>query len=152
MRNDAAFHSYLWRLMKEQPLICRRDRHVVHRCLQLSLRLATRLKYLSVEHSHVLLCAQAMRGVCEEVVSEEGGGWGQCRSCGGEAGAMVMDLGGQGQGGLNRRHFSGLRQLSMWERYLCVVDGVVAAWAVDMEAYCLDPLWLLPKLRTHRHW
>lgn len=40
----------------------------------------------------------------------------------------------------------------VWRRYSDVVQEVVSLWCRDVEAVDLDPLWLLPKLRTHKTW
>lgn len=41
---------------------------------------------------------------------------------------------------------------SAWRRYSDVVQEVVSLWCRDVDAFDLDPLWLLPKLRTHKAW
>lgn len=40
----------------------------------------------------------------------------------------------------------------VWRRYSEVVREVVSVWCRDVDAFDLDPLWLLPKLRTHKSW
>lgn len=41
---------------------------------------------------------------------------------------------------------------SAWMRYAAVVQEVVSLWCRDAAAFDLDPLWLLPKLRSHKNW
>lgn len=40
----------------------------------------------------------------------------------------------------------------VWRRYSDVVHEVVSLWCRDVDAFDLDPLWLLPTLRTHKSW
>lgn len=40
----------------------------------------------------------------------------------------------------------------VWRRYSDVVHEVVSLWCQDVNAFDLDPLWLLPKLRAHKSW
>ncbi|CAN0232368.1 unnamed protein product, partial [Discosporangium mesarthrocarpum] len=175
LKSDVVFHSYLLRLMEEQPLLCRKDRHIVHRCLQLSLRLATKLRPLPLGHTLVDFCAQAMRGIRvqksrEQIEAELG----RCQEGGAGSQPIATDVGrvvnmlgrkGKGQGdaehgtsseggmGNGGKSFQVMeRTRPMWRQYLGVVESAVDVWARDMEAYCLDPLWLLPKLKAHKHW
>lgn len=46
----------------------------------------------------------------------------------------------------------GTRDDAVWRRYSDVVQELVSLWCQDVDTFDLDPLWLLPKLRTHKNW
>lgn len=64
----------------------------------------------------------------------------------------VEDIGGVGDGDGGGGGDEGGGDGSVWRRYSDVVQEVVSTWCRDVDAFDLDPLWLLPKLRTHKAW
>eukprot|EP00903_Cladosiphon_okamuranus_P019892 g18284.t1 len=200
-RNDAAFHAYLWAIMRKHPRECRRDWKVIQRCLQLSLRLSTKLRSLPPDHSLQAFCKAAtrkfkparhsadpapsidtrgrgssglgfgVRGRHPEAFSTDVGspfsspnpnrnprdGRWRRPAGGGVDGFMPMrmrdlrvsveDIGGATDG-----DGDGDGDDAVWRRYSEVVHEVVSVWCRDVHEVDLDPLWLLPKLRTHKAW
>jgi len=159
-------------------------RKVIQRCLQLSLRLSTKLRALPPEHSLQAFCRAATRNFKPSqrrdgrVVDQEGrgssevrhhpeafstevgspysspGGGRKWRRGGGDGGGFTptpidlrpaVDAGGGGGG-------AGAGDDLVWRRYAEVVQEVVSTWCRDVDAFDLDPLWLLPKLRAHKNW
>ena len=170
-------------------------RRVVQRCVQLSLRLSTKLRSLPPDHSLQGFCRAATRNFrssssSQRVAGQETGGGGGGNNSGNdrhhyeafstEAGSPFSSpednrkwrrAGGSGSGGGNGGGFArvtrdlrlsvdvgggigggGTGDDSAWRRYAEVVQEVVSAWCRDADAFDLDPLWLLPKLRAHKNW
>ncbi len=63
---------------------------------------------------------------------------------------LSVDVGGAGGGGGGGG--GGGDDDLVWRRYAEVVHSVVSTWCRDVDAFDLDPLWLLPKLRAHKNW
>lgn len=146
---------------------------MIQRCLQLSLRLSTKLRSLPFDHPLHSFCKAATRNfkhrrrADDPATRETGGrhseaafstdGRGQFHN-----GRRWRAGGGSGGGSGTRTPTEDLRlgveesgetgDGSAWRRYSDVVEEVVSQWCQDGDAFDLDPLWLLPKLRAHKNW
>ncbi|CAB1101944.1 unnamed protein product [Ectocarpus sp. CCAP 1310/34] len=172
-RTDAAFHAYLWAVLRKHPGECRGDWKVIQRCLQLSLRLSTKLRSLPSDHPLHNFCKVATRNLkrrqrADDPATREAGvrhpeggfstdGRGQFHN------SRRWRAGGGSGGGSGMRTPTGDLRLgvedsgetddgSAWRRYSDVVEEVVSQWCKHGDAFGLDPLWLLPKLRAHKNW
>ncbi|CAM9702470.1 unnamed protein product, partial [Ectocarpus fasciculatus] len=174
-RSDAAFHAYLWAVLRKHPGECRGDWKVIQRCLQLSLRLSTKLRSLPSDHPLHSFCKAATRNFKRRRRADDDDP--ATRENGGRHPEGAFSTDGRGQFHNNRRWRAGggsgggsgtrtptadLRlgvedsgetgDGSAWRRYSDVVEQVVSQWCQDGDAFSLDPLWLLPKLRAHKNW
>lgn len=143
-------------------------RKMVQRCLQLSLRLSTKLRSLPPDQPLHAFCKAATRnnscrrhtspdadvdvnGRAEAFPVERGGavfspgdnrGWRTTER--GAVTPVCRSVAGEWDGG--KSDYVARR------RYTDIVQEVVSAWCRDPGSFALDPLWLLPKLRVHRNW
>lgn len=140
---------------------------MVQRCLQLSLRIGSKLRSLPSSHPLHVFCLAATRNfggdscstgrdnnVASPLMMDSRPGWNN-RTFGnrlaqswqsihreeGGAGAWEARNGGIGDG-------SG----SACRRYSDIVEEVALMWCQDPNGVSLDPLWLLQKLRVHKNW
>lgn len=148
-------------------------RKVIRRCLQLSLRLSTKLRSLPPDHALQGFCKAATRTYSKyyryTTGSEpSGSGSGNLEAFPLDAGSQFSSpeddrrwpsSGGRSGGSKRRKDLrlavddgGGTGDGSVWQRYSSVVQEVVSLWCQDVNAFDLDPLWLLPKLRTHTNW
>ncbi|CAM9352115.1 unnamed protein product [Scytosiphon promiscuus] len=182
-RNDAAFHAYLWAMMQKHPRECRKDWKVVQRCIQLSLRLSSKLRSLPLDHPLQDFCMAVARNfsggqptVDPATAGGDGRGVGNIEAFPFEArnhfSSPADGQRRQGAGSVSRigglagmRDTRDMRDMRLggdesghsydylaWRRYGDVVKEVVSLWCQDADAFDLDPLWLLSKLRTHKSW
>ncbi|CAM9469136.1 unnamed protein product [Ectocarpus sp. 13 AM-2016] len=167
-RTDAAFHAYLWAVLRKHPGECRGDWKVIQRCLQLSLRLSTKLRSMPSDHPLHNFCKAATRNfkrrrpaTRETGVTHPGAFSTDVR--GEFHNSRRWRAGGGSGGGSGMRTPTGDLWLgvedsdetddgSAWRRYSDVVEEVVSQWCKHGDAFGLDPLWLLPKLRAHKNW
>lgn len=149
----------------------------MQRCLQLSLRLSTKLRSLPLDHPVQGFCKAAARNFNGrrhsadlETAPIDGRGVTNAEAFPYEGGSQFSSpFDGQrrrrpgsvdGMGG-----FAGVRDLRLggedsggsddvptWRRYADVVQQVVSLWCQDADSFDLDPFWLLSKLRTHKSW
>ena len=135
---------------------------MVQRCLQLSLRLSTKLRSKSPDHPLVGFCKSATRSVkCRrrtnygpsEVVQTEDSPLERGQS---SANPGTSRLSQRSANVTSRKRYpvgDGVNDDdAVWRLYSDMVQHVVCAWCRDKGAYDLDPLWLLTKLRSHRDW
>lgn len=139
------------------------NRKMVQRCLQLSLRIGTRLRSLPPQHPLHSHCLAATRNFGRETahtnVHEESSNY--------VSGSPVVDSrpdwhtnnirnrlpeSFSALGGRYREPRSSTSDHTAWRRYSDVVEEIALLWCRDPDAVDLDPLWLLQKLRVHRQW
>ncbi|CAM9852202.1 unnamed protein product [Phaeothamnion confervicola] len=141
LRKDAMFHAYLSTLLESHGEACRRDRHVVHRCLELSLQIAARLRAAMAggasqaaataftgDRSAVTAVIEADAVFCERALK-----------------FPAIALAPTGGGGCSD-------PAAVARFYLAEVDATIALWVVDPAGINLDPLWLLSCVQSHGHW
>lgn len=149
---------------------------MVQRCLQLSLRIGTKLRALPGNHPLQAFCRAATRNVhcgnqhqhtrlsrdaqgqhADEVVALP-------EARGRQFPSSVVDGRGLHAGSLSdRRESKSLSRrgsgnagedddFSACRRYSEIVAEVVSLWCRDPDTFDLDPMWLLQKLKAHRNW
>lgn len=143
-------------------------RKMIQRCLQLSLRLSSRLRALPSTHTLHHFCKAATRnfecrrragsetharcGHTEAFATDRGRSFVSPGNIRGRQGAAVgnaltpIRLNAEGEEG------GGTDDGSAWMRYADIVEELVSLWCRDASALDLDPVWLLPKLRSHKNW
>lgn len=123
-------------------------RKMVQRCVQLSLRLSARLASLPPDHTLHAVCKAATRNLsCRRgTASDISRSTLSPDSRGGGIGSRATG------GGLSKGSGGVFDDDPACRRYDEVVQEVVTSWCRDPGTYDLDPLWLLPKLRSYRKW
>lgn len=133
------------------------NRKMVQRCLQLSLRIASKLRSLPSSHPLHAFCLAATRNFCGNGSSTE-------TDSSDVSNPRVVDS----RPGWHNRNIEINRVAESWQavtrgdgdlgggeacrRYSNIVQEVVMMWFRDPDAVDLDPLWLLLKLRTYKNW